>query len=257
MGDTAGHLLDNAYGQLLDIVFPPRCAGCRTWSSGLFCPACERTLVPIAAPFCSSCGIPFDPLAQTASQCPDCRSTYSRRAPSLRILRSAYTFEGALRHAVHRFKYQGKVALAPALADRLHTYLTHQPVGAPVIPSADLELLIPVPLHPWRRYRRGYNQSELLARELGQRLGVPAAVLLSRERHTTPQVELSARDRASNVAGAFAADADGVAALEPGNRPVLLIDDVCTTGSTLRECASVLAACGLQHVYALTLARQL
>jgi ComF family protein len=257
---TVAHLLETACQVALDAIFPPRCAGCGVWSGELFCAACRATLRPIAAPFCARCGLPFNPLAHAADLCADCRPNRYHAAPPFDMLRSPYAFEGALRHAVHRFKYQGKIALAAPLAALLDEFLKTQNHPSANIPRERLALLVPVPLHSWRRYRRGYNQSGLLARELGRRLDVPVADALRRVRHTAPQVELSARDRAANVRGAFAINAGfdaaplhGDAVQSPG--AVLLIDDVCTTGATLRECTRVLKQAGAPEVYALTLAR--
>jgi ComF family protein len=115
--------------------------------------------------------------------------------------------------------------------------------------------VVPVPLHAWRRYRRGYNQSELLARELARLIDVPMMNALTRVRHTTPQVELRKKQRRDNVRGAFALHEEVARRGEKGS--VLLIDDVCTTGATLGECARVLKSAGFAPVYALTLARQL
>ncbi len=239
----------------LNAVFPPRCAGCGTWSGELFCAACRATLHPLAAPFCCRCGLPCDPLAHAADLCADCRPNRYHAAPPFNVLRSPYAFEGALRHAVHRFKYQGKIALAAPLAALLDEFLKAQHHPTANIPYERLALLVPVPLHSWRRYRRGYNQSELLARELSRRLDIPAVNALRRVRHTAPQVELSARDRTRNVRGAFALNTSFDAA--KSGAAVLLIDDVCTTGATLSECAHVLKQAGAPEVYALTLARQL
>lgn len=257
MSQDSARLFTTIYEHALDIIFPPRCAGCQLWSKEIFCPDCRADLTLICAPFCTICGLPFDPLAYSADECADCRANRYHKAPPYRVLRSAYTFEGTMRHAVHSFKYKDKVALASPLATLLHSFLKQQPTGAPSIPCNQLKLLIPVPLHPWRRYRRGYNQSALLARELSHQLNVPVAEVLCRTRHTTPQVELSARARAQNVSGAFTVDEGVVQQAYNSSGPVLLIDDVCTTGATLRECAETLKKSGLTEVYALTLARQL
>ena len=259
MSQNSAHLISTLYNQVLDIVFPPRCAGCGTWSQDLFCSSCWIQLKPIKPPFCFICGHPFDPLSYSAAECADCRGQRSHTAPSFRALRSAYTFEGPVREAIHRFKYQDKIALAAPLARLLYDLLCQQPSSLPAIPCDRLKLLIPVPLHPWRRYRRGYNQSALLARELSRHLPVPVSEVLRRVRHTVPQVELSAQERTANVAGAFAVDASALKQVQSriAAGPVLLIDDVCTTGATLRECVATLKQSGVNDIYALTLARQL
>ncbi len=247
-------VLSHAGTVLLDAVFPPRCAGCRAWNEALFCPPCSASLQPIQAPFCARCGIPFDPQLHTASECAACRSNRYHPAPPFETLRSVYAFEGALRHAVHRFKYQDKTALAAPLAGLLHEFLQLS-AQTPCIPLDDIRAVVPVPLHAWRRCRRGYNQSELLARELSLLLDVPMIDALTRVRYTTPQVELRKTQRRDNVRGAFALHEDVRRRENKGG--VLLIDDVCTTGATLGECARVLKSAGFAPVYALTLARQL
>ncbi|MDQ3813989.1 MAG: double zinc ribbon domain-containing protein, partial [Armatimonadota bacterium] len=185
------NVLSLSYSSALDAIFPPRCAGCQTWSKEIFCPACRASLQPIVPPLCAVCGKPFDPLAHSATECAECRDNRYHGAPPFDALRSVYRFEGAVRQAVHRFKYHDKIALAAPLADLLHEFLAQQDAAVPAIPTDRLALLTPVPLHPWRRYRRGYNQSGLLAQELGKRLAVPSGEVLRRTRHTSPQIELS------------------------------------------------------------------
>jgi ComF family protein len=121
------------------------------------------------------------------------------------------------------------------------------------IPNCDL--ITPVPLHWWRAYRRGYNQSELLANRLSFKIDVPSKVLLRRIKPTRPQVELSRDQRAENVKNAFQVDEAMITSIN--DKTILLIDDVCTTGATLRECARALKKGGAAAVYALTLARQI
>ena len=242
---------------VLDAVYPPRCAGCRAWGKPLFCESCRGKIRPIVAPFCACCGIPFDPLARSADICADCRANRYHKTPPFVLLRSVYLFDGPVRDAMHRFKYQEKTALAAPFAALLGGYLRDPPAPLPAIPVDDLSLIVPVPLHPWRRYRRGYNQSLLLARALSEALSIPVAEALSRTRYTSSQVGLSRGDRADNVRGAFRVEPKALRRSQPNSGPVLLVDDVCTTSATLRECATVLRASGVPAVYAITLARQL
>jgi ComF family protein len=160
-------------------------------------------------------------------------------------VRSAAAYEGPLEQALHRFKYEGWRALAPALtglvADRL-------PRPAETTGPA---WLLAVPLHRRRLRERGYNQSELLARELRRRWDLPGAPgRLVRLRDTPPQVGLDRPGRRQNVAGAF-----GWAGPNLAGTPIVLVDDVATTGSTLEACARAMRAAGAGRIVAVTVAR--
>jgi ComF family protein len=144
---------------------------------------------------------------------------------------------------IHRLKYEGYFALARPLSDFLIE-------GWPEWDQPP-DLILPIPLHPRRQRRRGYNQSELLARPLAQRLGIQfSSAALRRTRHTVPQVGLGPIERADNVRGAFSADAQVVA-----GRRILLVDDVLTTGATMSAASEALLAAGTVAVSAYCLAR--
>jgi ComF family protein len=223
---------------LLDLIFPPRCVGCRR-SGVWFCPDCLAQVQPIPLPICRICG----DRVFGAETCVSCRKT----SPGIDGIRSVSLYQGPLRQAIHGFKYRRQRDLAPVLASLLADYLIlNQPPG---------DLLIPVPLHPDRQRQRGYNQSILLARALIEAL--PNAGLavnetgLRRIRATASQTNLDRHQRKHNVAGAFAC-ADGSLA----GRRVLLVDDVCTTGATLEACAVACHQAGAASVWALTVTRQ-
>jgi ComF family protein len=241
----------------LDVVFPPRCGGCGEWHDGVFCPQCQTVIQPLEAPLCATCGKPFDPVAQPAEVCAECRDNRYHGAPPFTAARSLYLFEGPVRDAIYRFKYRGKTAMAPLLAILLYDYLQQQDAWTSRIPWDAISIIVPVPLHPWRRYRRGYNQSALLARELARRLGCAHGEALRRNRYTSSQIGLSVKARGENVRNAFSLRGEVLQRLNPAGAPVLLIDDVFTTGSTVRECARTLRAAKGNEVYVLTLARQL
>jgi ComF family protein len=117
-------------------------------------------------------------------------------------------------------------------------------------------LVVPVPLHRWREWKRGFNQSGLLARHAARVMGIPYAEVLSRVRQTPTQTSLSRAARDSNVRGAFAVNEPQATQYRGREGFVLLVDDVWTTGATVRECARALQAAGFGHVRALTLARR-
>jgi len=169
---------------------------------------------------------------------------------------SAGPYEGALRDIIHAFKYEGRRSLADPLGGLLSD------VGSRVVDGCDY--VVPVPLHPWRRMHRGFNQ----ARDLAKRLNRPVVAALWRLRSTPPQMVLDANARHSNVRGAFIVSplTRGTRLFTCGarlygarfpplqDRVIVLVDDVRTTGATLDECAKVLLAAGAREVRALTVA---
>jgi competence protein ComFC len=217
----------------VDLVYPKRCAGCGCRGSWL-CAVCDGELPRFAPPWCLRCGVPS---ALGSCQC-------EKMSTALSVTRSVGPFEGWLKNAILHCKYQGEWARAEPLADAL--------AGA-VADIASCDAVVPVPLHPARFRQRGFNQSQLLARQLTRLSGIHIMEPLARSRHTSAQATLPAESRLSNVAGAFAltrgANVEGLS--------LLLIDDVITTGATLVTCAEVLLKAGAKSVSAATLAREL
>ncbi|MBI4492959.1 MAG: ComF family protein [Chloroflexi bacterium] len=219
------------------LLFPARCLGCGR-RDHLVCPACYASVRYLPAEVCYHCCAP----SPGGRLCRRCLGTPS----SLASMRAACAFEGVVRKAVHAFKYRGQIALTPFLGDLLGQALARRPAAANV--------LVPVPLFADRLRQRGYNQAALLAHQLGARLALPVAEgALARTRATTPQVELSARERRANLRGAFACPDPSLVA----GRAVLLVDDVTTTGSTLRACADALVAVGAARVMGAVVAKEL
>ena len=151
---------------------------------------------------------------------------------------SGVRYEGALRDVIHAFKYEGRRSLAAPLAKVMRD------AGQPVLQGCDC--VVPVPLHPWRRLGRGFNQ----ARDLARCLDRPVVDALWRVRSTPSQMGLHAGARRINLRGAFVVSP--LATID--NRVVTLVDDVRTTGATLDECAKVLLRGGAREVRALTVA---
>ncbi|HTX38186.1 MAG TPA: ComF family protein [Bryobacteraceae bacterium] len=183
-------------------------------------------------------GFPLD----AEGRCALCRS-------GLRGFDAAYaygSYEGVLRELIHIYKY-GKVrTLARPLGDLLWTALARDEAW---------DMIAAVPLHWRRRWQRGFNQSELLARDLARRCGVPFVSLLKRVQPTTAQAGLSNQKRRRNVASAFACRRMVLRRDRLAGKRVLLIDDVLTTGSTAAACAAALKKAGAGRVGILTLAR--
>ncbi len=229
--------LERLKGGVLDFVFPQWCVGCGREGS-FFCPSCRRRLPRIMPPLCPRCGRP----QPSGVVCPGCASWQAK----IDGIRSPFRFEEAIRRAIHQLKYQNIRALAVPLAELLRDFLVTNPVSG--------EVLVPVPLHQKRLRERGYNQSSLLARELGKLIGLHVVdKCLVRQRHASPQARTTSVDeRRSNVAGAFICRDNRLS-----DKQILLIDDVSTSGATLDACAAALKAAGATSVWGLALAREI
>lgn len=239
----------NLFGFLSDSLYPRRCRSCGRSTGcggvmdskyGFFCTECASDLSPIKSPFCTVCGMPFPDGVGFDHPCSDCLShrTYYHSA------RSAAVYKGTLKDAVHLYKYIGIQAmhqlLGPLVADAAREFFPDAHVAAAV------------PLHRRRLAKRGFNQSLFLAKYAAEGLSIPLSLDgLVRTRYTRPQVDLDPAEREDNVKGAFAVERPD----EFKEKRVLLLDDVYTTGATVRECAKVLRKAGAEAVYVLTVAR--
>ena len=164
---------------------------------------------------------------------------------AITVVRAGGDFDGPLRNIIHAFKYEGRRSLAAPLARLMLAAAADTLTGA--------DCIVPVPLHPWRHFRRGFNQ----ASDLAGALGLPTVHALWRMRATAPQSGLTAAARQRNVRGAFRLSpllsrAARDRALR--DRIVVLVDDVRTTGATMNACATVLKEAGVREVRALTAA---
>lgn len=228
------------------LVAPPRCAACDAPSphDAAFCPACAATLLP-APP--ASPAKPQPPPARVEPLAPVGPPPAQVEPPAppgpAFTLVACGMYGGALASAVRRLKYGDRPDLAGPLGALL----------AATADAADLraDLVVPVPLHPRKLRERGYNQSALLAASVARTVRAPLVARgLVRTRDTAPQASLSKRRRRDNIAGAFRvrspADVHG--------KRILLMDDVATTGATLRACAESLLAAGAASVTALVVA---
>jgi ComF family protein len=232
---------------LFQFFLPPQCYCCEMFlpegQQGL-CADCLSAIHWIEPPFCSRCGIPFPSREEKDHLCGVC----SEGERYFTMGRAPGCYEGSLREAVHRWKYEGKIHLSPLFGEwMVKCFFQHWETNL-------FDLLIPVPLHPQRLRERGFNQALLLARELSLRTGIPCRKrVLEKRKPTLPQVNLSGRERERGVKGAFHL-AEGK---EVREKVILLIDDVYTTGTTANECSKVLMAGGAKRVDVLTLAHTL
>jgi ComF family protein len=237
-------LVAKAARGLLKALLPPRCLKCGEGveAQGDLCPACWRQIDFIAEPLCEICGLPFAFGAGEGAVCGAC----ARKRPHFDRARAVMRYDQLSRDLILAFKHADRLDAAPVFAAWLGR------AGQGLLGNCDA--LAPVPLHRFRLLSRRYNQAAVLAIELAKRTDKPVLPdLLRRLRATPSQGGLSARERRTNVRGAFAVRhryRDWVV-----GRRLLLLDDVMTTGATIEACARALKQAGAASVDALTIAR--
>jgi len=224
-------------GAALDLLFPQWCVGCGK-EGDFLCYSCCQSLPRIMPPLCPRCGKP----QLSGILCPSCVGWQAE----IEGIRSPFRFDGVIRQAIHQLKYRNLRAIAVPMAKLLKDYLIANPMPG--------EVLVPVPLHQKRLRERGYNQSYLLARELGRLVNLPVVEdHLIRQRHAPPQARTSSvEERQSNTANAFTCPNHKLQ-----DKQVLLIDDVTTSGATLDACASALKTAGASSVWGLVVAAEI
>ena len=219
----------------LDWLYPPLCGGCGKLGSR-WCDDCQDKVRVISPPICQRCGEVLDGTGTLCSQC-------IQSPPSFSALRTWAVFEGPLRNALHRLKYKGDIALGEILVRPLISMLQNL--------KWEIDLVAPVPIGATRRAERGYNQAALLALPLAMGCGITyESQALEKIRDTRSQVGLTAIQRYENVSGAFQARAKYVS-----EKCVLVVDDVTTSGATLKACSLALIRAGAREVFGLTLTR--
>ncbi len=229
---------------LLDIIYPPECPSCRTPVETVhnLCSECFAKLRLITKPMCACCGIPFVVPTGEDGKCPECLA----EPPAFDRTRSVMVYDGVSAPLIHALKFQDQWAGLERYTAMLCASGTELLAGA--------DMIVPIPLH-WRRlWRRKYNQSALLAYGISRQTNILCLPdLLWRTRYTKPQMRLKRSERAKNVRNVFAVAEKFSTSIKDKN--ILLIDDVVTTGATVAACAMVLKKAGAAQVNVLTLAR--
>lgn len=222
----------------------------------MLCEACSAGVVPLSrheGMACLRCSKVFAGGVRGWGTCASCMEG----RPAFDCAVAAYPARGLVREMVHRFKYEGRKELCWLLAGWMGEGLED-----PRLRDPPPEVLVPVPLHWFRQWSRGFNQAELLARSLSEGLtqgrggsagAFPVELLLRRGRRTGTQTRLDRQGRLGNIQGAFELRRGAARRLQ--GRRVLLVDDVLTTGATLDACARVLLSGGAASVRALAVAR--
>ncbi|SMF73356.1 comF family protein [Allosphingosinicella indica] len=226
---------------MLDFALLPRCPGCGAVveDDHRFCLGCWQSLEWLGEPCCDRCALPF--AYASDGECAGCMA----HPPRFDRLRAAVAYGDVARAVALKLKYGRRPGVAATMAQFMARHL------AAMDPEA---LLVPVPLHRWRIWRRGYNQSALIAAALARRTGRnDDNCLLERIRATPPLQGMGRRQRADTVRGVFRVPPARKADVK--GRAIMLIDDVATTGATASACAKALKRAGAAHVSVLCWAR--
>lgn len=232
--------MNNGRNRLKNFIFPPRCAVCgalltmKRWDGSL-CETCEADIPFIPKEKCPHCGGKTD----TAGFCDFCRKPYA-----FAYACAAFPYE-TVRKTIHLFKYDGGKQLGEGLGRLMAEYLLlhHEEL------LVKTDMILAVPLHPKKEKRRGFNQTQLLCREISEKTGlVFQETGLRRKKDTAAQSTLTAEERKRNLKGVFEATADVT------GKTILLVDDIFTTGSTCNECAKALYRAGVREVNVFCLA---
>jgi len=230
---------------VVDFAPPPRCSGCGeiVTEQHSFCLPCWQSLTFLGEPCCECCGLPFEYDAGEDVRCGRCMT----EPPNFDRLRAAVAYGKTARQIALKLKYGGRPAAAETLARFMARHVSDADPGT---------VLIPVPLHRWRIWRRGYNQSALVGRALSKRTGLRLELdLLRRIKATPPLKGMGGKERAATMRGAFA--------LAPGRKGEVkggsftLVDDVFTSGATANACAGILKRAGAARVEIICWARVL
>lgn len=233
------------WADIISIFLPPRCIKCGTvlvHDDGL-CPECFNEINFISAPYCQKCGQPLETVPSSSKML--CASCLKKVKTPFRLSRSAVHYDEASKPLLLSFKFHDKTDNARTLAKWLN--LAGQDIW-----KEGADLIVPIPLHYTRLMKRRYNQSGLLAAELSKLTGLPVDYAsVARHKKTRPQVEFSGHERVKNVKGVFSVKCPE----KIKGKRIVLIDDVMTTGSTLKECALVLRKAGAKSVDTLTVAK--
>lgn len=236
---------------LMSLLLAADCKICQQvlepFNRSFICRNCWSEIRWLRAPYCSKCSKPF-PSSLTFQDissilCPECRTEHS-------YFEKVFTptlYEGIMKEAIHLFKYNKKMGILRLVREILNSYFDHAD-----FPSFRLDLVIPIPLHRKKMRERGFNQAELIANTVARRFQIRLIKgNLQRVKATASQTALSKKARRKNVKESFKVKNKH----QFYAKRILLVDDVYTTGATIKEAAKVLKKAGAKKIYALTLAR--
>ncbi|MBE5963146.1 MAG: ComF family protein [Lachnospiraceae bacterium] len=229
----------------IELIYPRRCPICREIvlpKGSYICTRCRQKVTLVTQPSCMKCGKPLAIAGQ--EYCYDC----VRHEHHYKRGFAVYVYDDVMRQSLGDFKFRGKKEYGDFFAQEIVSRYGKQ------IKQIGPDYLVPIPLHPAKRRKRGYNQAEILARKIGETLGIPVIPnLLKRNRNTIPQKTLDDKERLKNLRRAFSFGT-GLKCSDEGlrNIKIMLVDDIYTTGSTIEACTNVLNKQGITDIYFVT-----
>lgn len=239
-GDETGIITRTTKEKVINWFYPPRCPVCNgvLWEKGLKCHSqCYSKLLIIGDRFCTKCGKSIQD--ETAEFCVDC----SKKKHVFTQGRAVYEYKNEIKNSIYNYKYKNKREYASFYAEEIEKYLGDW------IRLISPDALIPVPLHTSKLRSRGYNQAEIIAKKLGEKMNIEVCEnLVIRSKNTVPQKELSDNKRKKNVKKAFKL-CENIVKL----RIVMIIDDIYTTGATMDAISEALIEAGVEKIYCISL----
>ena len=224
---------------ILELLYPARCPVCHGILKGKdgICPDCRRRLTYIKEPKCKKCGKQIE--KAEAEYCRDCQ----RFSHAFNQGAAVFVYDDIMRRSVSMFKYHNRREYAKVYAVEMYRHCEY------FLRMASPEVILPVPVHKQKRRQRGFNQAELIAKELGKLMKIPVDTkYLIRKEKTTPQKELTRQQRKTNLREAFGVEENG-----KYYKRVLLIDDIYTTGATMDALSEILRENQTKIIFFLTL----
>ncbi len=226
-------LIYQPFNYLIDFILPCSCVVCgKELNQGLVCNDCLDLVITTKTPFCPHCGRPIDKTKTCA---------FCRYEGNLDYGRAFALYVPPVDTMIHHLKYRGKTNLAKFFGFGMAGVLRTD------YHLKEVDFLMPVPLFWFKKIRRTYNQAELLCEIVSQESSIPVANALIRVKNTKTQTKLDHKKRQENVRNAFVLRKE----IDITGKKILVIDDVMTTGATIKECARILKSAGAEKVYSL------
>lgn len=234
-------------GEMINLCYPAFCQACgkksSVWDDNL-CQDCIKKIKKRLPPFCIKCGKQLTGDRDLKDKCNDCKN----QAPYYDQAHSGFCYDGILKDLVHNFKYNKITSLSKEFTKLTVDFMHDYAIGI------NIDIILSIPMHPLRLFKREINASHVLAKDIAKKLGIKYSNrLLKKVKNTLPQSKLKRKKRINNVKNSFSVNKNKIFDIK--GKDILLVDDLFTTGSTVSECAKILKEAGSDRVEVITLAR--